>query len=396
MGRWRNMPLSGNVQIINGGTPDTSNPKYWDGDIGWLSVEDFNTGTRYVSKAQKNITEQGLQNSSTNLLPFGSIIISARGTVGVVAQIAAILAFNQSCYGINNIKTWTNDFLYYYLSFNKKQILSATQSGVFNTITKDTFSRINVPVPSINEQRRIVAVLSSVDEAIEASRRLAEKYAFVKQGLMRDLLGKGERVVLRKLGGRFFRGNGLTRSDIKKEGVPCIRYGELYTKYDILLANPESHISESLAEKCRHIKHGDVLFTLSGETAEEIGKTVAYVGKEQVAIGGDLAVFTNHKQNPLYLSYILNAPDALKQKELSATGSMVVHITCKRLAEICVPLPSLREQARIAEILTAADERLAAERKHLAKLKNIKRGLMEDLLTNRVSTDCLQRRGNDE
>jgi type I restriction enzyme S subunit len=240
------------------------------------------------------------------------------------------------------------------------------------------------------EQRRIAAVLTAADEAITASQALVEKYASVKQGLVSDLLGHGEKVSLKKLGGRFIRGHGITRADIRDNGVPCIRYGELYTTYDIWLDEPISHVSEELAKQCFHIKHGDLLFTLSGETAEEIGKTVVYLGEEDAVVGGDLAVFTGHKQNPLYLSYILNAPDALKQKELRATGSMVVHINSKKIEEVSVPLPSLPEQERIAEILTAADDRLTAEREQLRKLEDIKRGLMDDLLTNRVSTDKLQ------
>ena len=107
-------------------------------------------------------------------------------------------------------------------------------------------------------------------------------------------------------------------------------------------------------------------------------------------VGGDLVVFTEHKQNPLYLSYILNAPNALKQKELRATGSMVVHINSKKIEEVSIPLPSLPEQERISDILTAADDRLTAERERLRKLQDIKRGLMDDLLTNRVSTDILE------
>lgn len=266
----------------------------------------------------------------------------------------------------------------------------ARNHGLLNVGVDKFFNNIRVPFPDLPDQYRIAAVLNAADEAIASSRALVEKYAAVKRGLMQDLLGHGEKVSLKKLGGRFIRGHGITRADVKGDGVPCIRYGELYTTYNIWLDKPVSHVSEELARQCFHIKYGDLLFTLSGETAEEIGKTVVYLGEEEAVVGGDLAVFTGHKQNPLYLSYILNAPDALKQKELRATGSMVVHINSKKIEEVSVPLPPLPEQERIVEILTAADERLTAERERLRKLENIKRGLMDDLLTNRASTDKLQ------
>lgn len=88
------------MDLIGGGTPKTSNPDYWNGDIPWLSVKDFGNDNRYVYETEKHITKLGLMNSSTKLLDKGDIIISARGTVGEIATIPYPMAFNQSCYGL--------------------------------------------------------------------------------------------------------------------------------------------------------------------------------------------------------------------------------------------------------------------------------------------------------
>ena len=98
-GEWTRTSLANAITIISGGTPKTTVPDYWNGVIPWLSVADFNTGYRWVSKAEKHITEKGLNESATTLLEQGDIIISARGTVGALAQLAKPMAFNQSCYG---------------------------------------------------------------------------------------------------------------------------------------------------------------------------------------------------------------------------------------------------------------------------------------------------------
>lgn len=90
--------LSEIMDLIGGGTPKTTKPEYWDGDIPWLSVKDFNNDFRFVYETEKHITELGLNNSSTKLLQAGDIIISARGTVGEIATIPFPMAFNQSCY----------------------------------------------------------------------------------------------------------------------------------------------------------------------------------------------------------------------------------------------------------------------------------------------------------
>jgi len=181
-------PLLGNIQIIIGGTPNTQNSSYWNGPIGWLSVEDFNNGHRYVKSAQKTITKTGLKNSSTKILKTGQLIISARGTVGVVAQMGCDLAFNQSCYGLNSIVYWSNDFLYYYLLSITDKIRSFAHGNVFGTITQDTFKNIFVPLFPKQKQDEIVEQLTAADERIQTERNYLDKLQNIKRGLMQDLL----------------------------------------------------------------------------------------------------------------------------------------------------------------------------------------------------------------
>ena len=105
MSSWRECKLGDVIEIIGGGTPKTSIAEYWNGNIPWLSVVDFNSGKKYISKTEKTITEQGFKNSSTKLLQKNDIIISARGTVGALAMLDKPMTFNQSCYGIKAYKT---------------------------------------------------------------------------------------------------------------------------------------------------------------------------------------------------------------------------------------------------------------------------------------------------
>ena len=153
--------------LIGGGTPKTTNPSYWGGSIPWLSVVDFNNDNRYVHTTEKTITEDGVQNSSTKILPQGALILSARGTVGALAQLAKPMAFNQSCYGITAKEQTTNDFLYYLLKNIVKDLQAKGHGSVFNTITRDTFDTITVNLPPIEEQKRIAEILGSLDDKIE-------------------------------------------------------------------------------------------------------------------------------------------------------------------------------------------------------------------------------------
>jgi len=172
MSKWKKTVLSDILNLISGGTPKTSVPEYWDGNIPWLSVSDFNNGRKYVYNSEKFITELGLEKSSTNILKKGQIIISARGTVGVISMLGKNMAFNQSNYGINAKKGISeNQFLFYLFKNIVPIFLSNAYGAVFNTITKTTFDNIKINLPSFPEQRAIASVLSSLDDKIDLLHR---------------------------------------------------------------------------------------------------------------------------------------------------------------------------------------------------------------------------------
>lgn len=150
--------------IISGGTPKTSIDNYWNGNIPWISIKDFISVNRYILTTEKSITEQGLANSATNLLKENDIIISSRGTVGEVALIKEAMAFNQSCYGIrtNNNDELRQNYLFYWLKAHKVDIQTGTHGAVFDTITRDDFSRLKIDVPNISFQDHIVNTISSL------------------------------------------------------------------------------------------------------------------------------------------------------------------------------------------------------------------------------------------
>ena len=168
-----NYNMSSLFNIIGGGTPKTTVPEYWGGNIPWISVKDFNNEGRFVYKTEKSITEKGLMNSSTKLLKRGDIIISARGTVGAIAVIPFPMAFNQSCYGLRaDERIVDKNFLFYLLKHNLNTLKNNAHGSVFDTITKDTFYGINVDIPCLSIQKKIANVLSSIDDKIEINNQI--------------------------------------------------------------------------------------------------------------------------------------------------------------------------------------------------------------------------------
>ena len=147
--------------------------------------------------------------------------------------------------------------------------------------------------------------------------------------------------------GEIVRGSGIKRTETVEKGLPCVRYGELYTTYNTSFVKTKSFITAELDEKCKHFGYGDILMTLTGENKPDIAKAVAYLGNVPVAVGGDLAYWTYHGMNPLYLVYALSCPYVISRKVHLATGDIIVHISGDKIGSILLPIPPLEEQARI-------------------------------------------------
>ena len=169
-----------------------------------------------------------------------------------------------------------------------------------------------------------------------------------------DIPDSWEWVRIKNLGA-IIRGSGIKRNETVESGFPCVRYGEIYTTYNTSFTSTVSFIPEEINEKCKHFSYGDILMTLTGENKPDIAKAVAYLGEEPVAAGGDLAFWTAHGMNPLYLAYLLVSPYVISRKVELATGDIIVHISGDKIGSILIPIPPLNEQMRIVEKIQETD-----------------------------------------
>ena len=153
----------------------------------------------------------------------------------------------------------------------------------------------------------------------------------------------------------IFRGAGIKRDDVTENGVPCVRYGEIYTTYGIWFDECVSHTELKKVPSPKFFEHGDILFAITGESVDEIAKSCAYVGHDKCLAGGDIVVL-KHNQNPKYLAYALSATNAQAQKSAGKVKSKVVHSSVPSIKEIRIPIPPLPVQAEIVRILDAFTE----------------------------------------
>ena len=216
---------------------------------------------------------------------------------------------------------------------------------------------ILVPIPPLEVQKEIVRILDNYTKSVEELKEKlnAELIARKKQySWYRDYLlkfeNKVEIVKLKDIATEMYRGNGIKREEVRETGIPCVRYGEIYTEYGISFEKTKSYTDENLITNKKYIEYGDILFAITGESVEEIGKSTAYIGKEKCLVGGDILVM-KHKQDPVYLSYVLSTENVQKQKSKGKIKSKVVHTNATDIEEIEIPLPPLEVQKRIVEVL---------------------------------------------
>ena len=146
---WKLVPFSETVDILSGGTPKTTVAEFWGGDIPWFSVvDDPNDSDVFVVATEKTITQSGVNSSATQVLPVGTTIISARGTVGKVCITGVPTAMNQSCYGLRGKAGNKGGFTYYSTLFLVSTLQNHAHGSVFATITRNTFDGVTVVAPS--------------------------------------------------------------------------------------------------------------------------------------------------------------------------------------------------------------------------------------------------------
>lgn len=188
--------------------------------------------------------------------------------------------------------------------------------------------------------------------------------------------------------GSFFRGRGGTKADEEPNGMPCIRYGDLYTHHDCIVRSFASSISLASTSSYTLLQQGDVVFAGSGETFEEIGKAAAYCEDAPAYAGADTIIFRPGPDLlPNFAGYAVNSESANAHKSRMGQGSSVIHIGSDHLSQMPFRLPPREQQQRIAEILSTVGEAIEQTEALIAKTQQIKAGLMHDLFTRGVTAD---------
>ncbi len=389
---WEIKKIGDVTNIINGGTPNTKVSMYWEnGTIHWATPTDITSTKKYINTTEKYITNNGLKNSSANLLPTGSVLMTSRATIGECCINTVPMSTNQ---GIKAFvcKDIYNEFLYYLVLKMKDKLIKLAGGSTFLEISKTAIGSILIPIPSQKEQQKIAEILSTVDELIEQTDTLIEKTKELKKGLMQRLLTKGightdfKKTEVGEIPvewevkelvqcGEFINGKAFKPSDWSNEGIPIIRIQNLN-------GSDEFNYFKGEIEEKYYIKPYDLLFSWSGSRGTSFGPHI-WRGTEGVLNQHIFKVKINEGIDKTYLYYALKI--ITERIEQNAHGSAgLVHITKKSLESFKVPIPSLVEQKKIGTIINEFDEQIMQYKHKFDKLCILKRGLMQKLLTGKI------------
>ena len=196
---------------------------------------------------------------------------------------------------------------------------------------------------------------------------------------------------VRRLGttGRFFKGNGGTKADETEGGLPCVRYGDLYTRHEFFITESKSCVAHHRAAAYTRIRYGDVLFAGSGETLAEIGKSAVNLISGLAVCGGDVIVFRpTIDLDARFIGWSTDCRQAVSQKACMGRGITVMHIYSSELKRLLVPLPPLPEQTAIARFLDHADRRIQryirAKERLIELLEEQKQAIIHQAVTGQI------------
>ena len=290
-------------------------------------------------------------------------------------------------------------------SINKQRYRYAQGDSVVH-ISTESIANLKITFPPLAEQQKITEILCKQDKIIFLKQKLLEQKLQQKKWLMQKLLevphsnanceekvslcgvvinkSKWKRDSLGNLGD-FSKGSGIKREEANSGKIPAIRYGEIYTVHNEYIKIFYSFISNDVAKQSKLLKNGDLLFSCSGETKEDIGKCVAFVFNCEAYAGGDVIILSPKVAiDSMFFGFFLNSAFVNKQRFEFAQGDSIVHISSESLSKIKIYLPSLPEQKIIAQVLSTADKEIALLKSSIEQEKQKKKSLAQLLLTGTV------------
>jgi type I restriction enzyme S subunit len=390
--------------------PMRDKPKQFAGDTPWVRIEDFGGKYLFRSKANRCVDELTIKTMKLKVYPVGTVLCSCSARLGVCTIAGRPLVSNQTFIGLVPNTSISSEFLYYRMQSHAEDLQKLSSGTTIAYLPREKFEEFPVLIPPLPEQQKITAILSTVDDVIEKTRAQIDKLKNLKTGMMQELLTKGighsefkdsplgkvpknwevETLINLSLNGIS---NGVF-NDPKKvgSGYKIINVFDMYQRFGVdvsslKLVNIEQ--SEFLRNK---VEYGDVFFTRSSLKLEGIAYcNINLSTDDDLTYDGHLMRVrpNQNRVNPKYLAYFCLSNHARKFFMSAAKHSTMTTIGQADIAPLIVLLPPLDEQKRIVSFIDSVESKINVIHQKLSRLNNLKKALMQDLLTGSVRVSVI-------
>lgn len=392
-GEWKNINIGLLGTIITGSTPSTNDITNYGNEYMFVGPGDMGL-SKYINKTEKMLSKKGF--NSLRKVKKGSIMVTCIGsTIGKIGIANQEMTTNQQINSIivNNI--YNNEFIYYTLIFNFPKYMNAIGVQAVPILNKSEFEKLKIMIPSLPEQSKIADFLSNVDKKIQNQQDKITHLENIKKGFMQKIFSREIRFKdydgnefpewkEKKLGdvGYFYNGlSGKNKDDFDVGNSKFITYMNVY-KNTIAEKTMLQSVNIKEGERQNIVEYGDILFTQSSETIEEIGFSSVWLGENRYYLNSFCFGFRfkkEYKVNPVFMGYLFRSQLIRKKIKREGQGSTRFNLSSNRLEKIKIYIPCLEEQRKIADFLLSFDEKIDVEKDTLEHMKEIKKGLLQQM-----------------
>ena len=385
---WEQRKLGELGEIMTGSTPSTSKSEYYSEEgIPWVTPTDINALT--ISDTPKKLSEKGMKVG--RVVPANTILCTCIASIGKNALLTVKGSFNQQ---INSLTPSAENDSYFLLTESElwsEKMKRMAASGTMQIVNKTEFSELDTMVPSLDEQKIIGLYFRNLDHLITLHQRKCDEVKTLKKYMLQKMFPQNEQKIpeirfegfteaweQRKLGdwGNFYYGRSCPKWSVTEDAtIPCIRYGELYTKFGAKIDRVYSYTNMP-PENLRFSKGTEVLIPRVGEDPMDYNHCT-WLSMQDVAIGEMISVF-NTDNNPLFTATMFNAT-LQNEFAMRVEGGSVTNLYFEKLKNIDVSFPSIPEQEKIAAYFENFDHLITLHQQKCEELKKIKKFMLQKM-----------------
>lgn len=376
----------GNVcTVVSGTTPKSNHLEYWDGNINWVTPAELKDDSDIIFESQRKITEKAVADTSMKSFPAGTVLLSSRAPIGKVAIAGVEMYCNQGFKNLICSEAIYNRYLYHYLKSKTDYLNSLGRGATFKEISKNIVESIEIPLPSLEEQRKIAAVLDKVSGLIAKRRQQLDKLDELVKSRFIEMFGDpvqnpfewSTRPLLEM--GYCKNGMNFHTGDHGIE-MHCLGVGD-FKDYSIIDGTnhlPIVSLNEVPPEESM-LQDGDIVFVRSNGNKALVGRCLVVYPRNTPTIYSGFCIryrLTSKEVNRIYLLRVLKT-DSMRER-MMGRGANIQNLNQQIIATLDIPMPPLELQEQFATFVEQIDKLKCAIQKNFEKLKTLKNALMQE------------------